>query len=159
VKSWKQIFLPFYGIKCSFESAFYQPLKASFFVDCSSGKTPPHRVDRKKAYFEIECFLTLSNWVGFSLRDGVWTFYEYTSDESIEKVKAFLETKRWNELTDMYKLGIHDYHSEKYLDSYDYPEEWIEESEIIDNWIFENEISIYRFLKELVLENEACFLL
>jgi len=115
--------------------------------------------DKKDAASVIEYFLTLSNWVGFSLRDGVWTFYEYTSDESIEKVKAFLETKRWNELTDMYKLGIHDYHSEKYLDSYDYPEEWIEESEIIDNWIFENEVSIYRFLKELVLENEACFLM
>ena len=49
--------------------------------------------------------------------------------------------------------------NEKYLENYDYPDEWIEESEIIDNWIFENEISIYRFLKELVLENEACFLI
>ena len=74
-------------------------------------------------------------------------------------MKAFLETKSWNELTDMYKLGMHDYHNEKYLENYDYPDEWIEESEIIDNWIFENEISIYRFLKELVLENEACFLI
>lgn len=115
--------------------------------------------DKKDTADIIECFLTLSNWVGFSLRDGVWTFYEYTNDESIEKVKAFLETKSWNELTDMYKLGMHDYHNEKYLENYDYPDEWIEESEIIDNWIFENETSIYRFLKELVLENEACFLL
>lgn len=68
--------------------------------------------DKKDDAGIIECFLTLSNWVGFSLRDGVWTFYEYTSDETIEKVKEFLETKRWNELTDMYKLGMHDYHNE-----------------------------------------------
>ena len=74
-------------------------------------------------------------------------------------MKAFLETKNCNELSDMFQLGMHDYHNEKYLENYDYPDEWIEESEIIDNWIFENEISIYRFLKELVLENEACFLL
>ncbi|MBQ3546790.1 MAG: hypothetical protein IJA34_17670 [Lachnospiraceae bacterium] len=115
--------------------------------------------DKKKAYFEIECFLTLSNWVGFSLRDGVWTFYEYTNDESVEKVKAYLESENWDELSEIYKLGIHDYHNEKYLEDYNYPNEWIEESEIIDNWIFENEINIYRFLKELVLENEDIFLM
>lgn len=114
--------------------------------------------DNKEASGIIECFLTLSNWVGFSLRDGVWTFYEYTNDETIENVRAFIETKNWNELSDMYKLGMHDYHNEKYFENYDYPEEWIEEAEIIDNWIFENETNIYRFLKELVLENEAYIL-
>ena len=62
--------------------------------------------DKKDVSGIIECFLTLSNWVGFSLRDGVWTFYEYTNDETIENVKAFLETRSWNELTDMYKLGM-----------------------------------------------------
>lgn len=115
--------------------------------------------DKKNEFSAIECFLTLSNWVACSLRDGVWTFYEYTSDESLEKVKAFLEAKNWDELTDMYKFGIHDYHNEKYLEDYNYPDKWIEESEIIDTWIFENEISIYRFLRELVLDNEASFLM
>ena len=115
--------------------------------------------DKKSESIAIECFLTLSNWVGFSLRDGVWTFYEYTNDESIEKTKEFLEMKNWHELTDMYKFGMHDYHNEKYLDNYNYPDEWIEESVIIDKWIFENEISIYRFLKEMILENEVCFLM
>ena len=83
--------------------------------------------DKKDAGGMIECFLTLSNWVGFSLRDGVWTFYEYTNDETIENVKVFIETKNWNKLSDMFQLGIHDYHNEKYLENYDYPEEWIEE--------------------------------
>lgn len=49
--------------------------------------------DKKNASIAIEIFMTLSNWVGFSLRDGVWTFYEYTNDESIEKTKEFLEIK------------------------------------------------------------------
>lgn len=115
--------------------------------------------DKRDASGVIECFLTLSNWVGFSLRDGVWTFYEYTNDDSIEKLKEFLASKNWHELTDMYKSGIHDYHNEKYLENYNYPDEWIEESETIDNWIFENEISIYRFLRDLVLENEVSFLM
>ncbi len=115
--------------------------------------------DKKNASIAIEIFMTLSNWVGFSLRDGVWTFYEYTNDESIEKTKEFLEIKNWKELTDMYKMGIHDYHNEKYLDNYNYPDEWIEESEIIDKWIFENEINIYRFLRDLILENKVSFLM
>lgn len=115
--------------------------------------------DKKGASSSIECFLTLSNWVGFSLRDGVWTFYEYTNDESIDKLKKFLESQDWHELKDMYKMGMHDYHNEKYLDNYNYPDEWIEESEIIDRWIFENEISLYRFLKNLVLEDEESFLM
>lgn len=59
----------------------------------------------------------------------------------------------------MYKMGIHDYHNEKYLDNYNYPDEWIEESEIIDKWIFENEINIYRFLRDLILENKVSFLM
>lgn len=115
--------------------------------------------DKKNTSGIIECFLTLSNWIGFSLRDGVWTFYEYTDDQSIEKTKKFLEIKNWIELTDMYKLGMHDYHNKKYLDNYNYPDEWIEESEIIDNWIFENEISLYKFLKDMILENEVSFLM
>lgn len=115
--------------------------------------------DKKNTSGIIECFLTLSNWIGFSLRDGVWTFYEYTDDQSVEKTKKFLEIKNWQELTNMYKLGMHDYHNEKYLDKYNYPDEWIEESGIIDKWIFENEISLYRFLKDMILENEASFLM
>ena len=74
--------------------------------------------DKKNESIAIEIFMTLSNWVSFSLRDGVWTFYEYTNDELIEKTKEFLEIKNWNELRDMYKMGIHDYHNEKYLDNY-----------------------------------------
>lgn len=115
--------------------------------------------DKKNTSGIIEYFLTLSNWIGFSLRDGVWTFYEYTDDQSVEKTKKFLEIKNWQELTNMYKLGMQDYHNEKYLDKYNYPDEWIEESGIIDKWIFENEISLYRFLKDMILENEASFLM
>ncbi len=113
--------------------------------------------DKKEKSDIIEIFLVLSNWVGLSLRDGVWTFYEYTSTDSIEKVRKYLITVDWNELVNMYELGIHDYHNEIYLDNYNYPEEWIEESEVIDKWIFENEIEIYRFLKNIIIENESIF--
>lgn len=115
--------------------------------------------DKKDLSDVIEIFITLSNWVGFSLRDGVWTFYEYTSSQSIEKTKEFLLKQKWDELTNMYTLGIHDYHNEKYQDNYNYPEKWMEESEIIDDWIFKNEDSIYVFLKEIVIKNEQSFLL
>ncbi len=113
--------------------------------------------DKKEKSDIIEIFLVLSNWVGLSLRDGVWTFYEYTSTDSIEKVRKYLITVDWNELITMYELGIHDYHNKIYLDNYNYPEEWIEESELIDKWIFENEIKIFRFLKNIIIENESIF--
>ncbi len=113
--------------------------------------------DKKEKSDIIEIFLVLSNWVGLSLRDGVWTFYEYTSTDSIEKVRKYLITVDWNELITMYELGIHDYHNKIYLDNYNYPEEWKEESELIDKWIFENEIKIFRFLKNIIIENESIF--
>ena len=57
----------------------------------------------------------------------------------------------------MFELGNHDYHNEIYSENYDYPEEWISESSIIDDWIFENEIEIYKKLREILLDNEALF--
>lgn len=113
--------------------------------------------DRKEENDVISAFLTLSNWVGFSLRDGVWTFYEYTDVETIERTIQFLDTLAGSELKKMFELGNHDYHNEIYAGNYDYPEEWISESSIIDEWIFDNEIEIYKKLREILLDNEALF--
>lgn len=114
--------------------------------------------DRKEKNDVVRVFLALSNWVGFSLRDGVWTFYEYTDVNTIEKTMEFLNKSNEDELKRMFELGNHDYHNEAYAENYDYPEEWLTESEIIDDWIFKNEKKIYRKIKEILLENEAVFL-
>lgn len=111
--------------------------------------------DRKEESDAISAFLALSNWVGFSLRDGVWTFYEYMDVATIERTIQFLDNIEWNELKRMFELGNHDYHNEIYAENYDYPEEWISESTIIDDWIFDNEIEVYKILREILLENEA----
>ncbi len=108
--------------------------------------------DRKEENDAISAFLTLSNWVGFSLRDGVWTFYEYMDVATIERTIQFLDNIEWNELKRMFELGNHDYHNEIYTENYDYPEEWISESTIIDDWIFDNEIEVYKILREILLE-------
>ncbi len=92
-----------------------------------------------------------------SLRDGVWTFYEYTDDETIKKTADYLHAAACAGLKENFTLGIHDYHNEIYKDNYDYPEEWLEESEIIDRWIFDNETQIYREIKRLVLKNKHAF--
>ncbi len=42
-----------------------------------------------------------------------------------------------------------------YAENYDYPEEWISESPIIDDWIFDNEIEVYKKLREILLKDEV----
>ena len=53
----------------------------------------------------------------------------------------------------MYILGNHDYRNEKYQDNYDYPQEWIDESEQIDQWITENEKKIILICQEILKTN------
>lgn len=84
---------------------------------------------------EINAFLIVSEWFGTSDRSGVWTFYEVVNQERVEAAVEFLKYNAFSELADMLKKGMHDYANPKYQENFDYPEEWIGESEEIDLWI------------------------
>lgn len=57
------------------------------------------------------------------------------------------------EMADVYAHGIHDYANERYQ-KYDYPEEWLDEAEEIDEWIKANEEYIYKWMYDLILEHK-----
>lgn len=96
-------------------------------------------------------YLGISSWMGTSLRSGVWTYYESTSQREIDTVIRYLnQYAPDSEIAKMYALGNHEYSDEKYQADFDYPQEWIDESEIIDDWISENEVDIIRFLQDLL---------
>ena len=58
-------------------------------------------------------------------------------------------------MADIYACGIHDYANEKYQKNYDYPEEWFDETERIDEWISDNEGYIYKWMYDLILEHKS----
>lgn len=103
-------------------------------------------------------FLELSSWMGTSFRCGVWTYYEATAKERVEMVIRYLkQTASDSEISRMYALGDHDYGDEKYQVDFDYPQEWIDESGIIDEWICDNEENIIVFLQEILRKNRGYF--
>lgn len=52
-------------------------------------------------------------------------------------------------------LPNHDY--DKYKVDYSYPQEWMDESDMIDKWILENEANISEFLQKMLSENRYYF--
>ncbi|SKA71048.1 hypothetical protein SAMN02745111_02145 [Eubacterium uniforme] len=106
----------------------------------------------------VTVFIELSSWKGTSLRSGVWTYYEATHKDQVEAVIKYLQKySLGEEICRMYSLGNHDYCDEKYQDVFEYPKEWIKESEIIDKWIFENEENIIAYMQEIVRKNRVYF--
>ena len=102
----------------------------------------------------ITAFLGLSSWMGTSLRSGVWTYYESADKKEIDTIIKYLRGYApENEIVGMYVLGNHDYSDEKYQDNFEYPQEWIDESEKIDRWIFDNEEKIIRFMQDILRNN------
>lgn len=98
-------------------------------------------------------FMGISSWMGTSQRSGVWTYYESTDPETINVTIEYLQNyNQYDELLKMYMLGNHDYWDEKYKDNYEYPQEWINESEKIDEWIYQNELEIYKLLQFIIVE-------
>lgn len=68
---------------------------------------------------------------------------------------SFLKTNGEEKMADAYAFGIRDYANEKYQKNYDYPEEWFEETERIDEWISNNEGYIYKWMYDLILEYKS----
>ena len=102
---------------------------------------------------EIIVFLNISNWLGFSLRDGVWTYYEVANPLDLQTTLDYLKQLDV-QMETFFQLGIHDYQNPQYSENYNYPDEWIIESEKIDDWIFQHEKYIWKFEKNLLLKHE-----
>ena len=102
-------------------------------------------------------YMEISNWQGMSVRSGVWQYYESGAFQKgkFERVLSFLKTNGEEEIADVYACGIHDYANERYQKNYDYPEEWFHETERIDEWISDNEGSIYQWMYDLILDNKS----
>ena len=102
-------------------------------------------------------YMEINNWQGMSLRCGVWQYYESGAFQKgkFERVLTFLETKNEEEIASIYAYGIHDYANEKYQENYNYPEEWIDESDKIDKWISDNEVYLYKWMYDLILEHKG----
>lgn len=108
---------------------------------------------REKHNF-VDAFLELSSWMGTSLRSGVWTYYEATKREVIHRTMRYLSQVAPDEdISKMYALGHHNYGDEKYQADFNYPQEWLDESELIDQWIFDHEKEIILFLQKILRMN------
>lgn len=101
-------------------------------------------------------YMEINNWQGMSLRCGVWQYYESGAFENgkFERVLSFLKTNNEEEMASVYACGIHDYANEKYQENYDYPEEWFDETDKIDKWISDNEVYLYKWMYDLILNHK-----
>ncbi|MBD5519124.1 MAG: hypothetical protein HDR07_11830 [Lachnospiraceae bacterium] len=102
-------------------------------------------------------YMEINNWWGMSVRSGVWQYYESGAFEKgkFERVLSFLKTNGEEEMANVYACGIHDYTNERYQKNYDYPEEWFDEAERIDEWISGNEGYIYKWMYDLILGHKS----
>ncbi len=98
-------------------------------------------------------FLIISSWFGTSERNGVWTFYEATEKAEIQKAVLYLKEHKETELANIIEKGIHDYQNPIY-ENCDYPDEWLEEAEEIDNWIQNNRDWLLKWLYTFILNNK-----
>ena len=107
-------------------------------------------------------FMEIDGWQGMCQRCGVWQYYENISYEceKAERVINYLRSHNENEMADIYAYGIHDYCSYVHDDDVSeyevgYPQEWLDESDKIDNWIMDNEEHIYAFKRDLIISHKA----
>ena len=52
-------------------------------------------------------------------------------------------------------IEVMDYANEKYQKNYDYPEEWFDETDKIDKWISDNEVYLYKWMYDLILNHKS----
>ena len=102
-------------------------------------------------------YMEINNWHGMSFRCGVWQYYESGAFQKgkFERVLSFLKTNGEEKMADVYACGIHDYANEKYQKNYDYPDEWFDETERVDEWINNNEEYIYKWMYDLVMKHKS----
>ena len=60
-----------------------------------------------------------------------------------------------DEMADIYAYGIHDYANKKYQKGSDYPEEWFDETEKVDEWIRDHEGYIYKWMYDLIFQHKS----
>lgn len=106
----------------------------------------------------ITSFLTISTWFGASMRSGVWTFYEVGNVHEMEITARYLRVSGDNELADIFEKGIHDYQNPKYAPDCDYPEEWLEEADEIDDWISKHEDDLWKWKYNILIMNRDSIL-
>lgn len=108
------------------------------------------RIAKEKLCSSMICFMKISAWRGISLRSGVWTYYEGAEVEAIQTTIQYLKAFGPEELAATYTFGVHDYRNLRYRNC-EYPETWINESTMIDDWIFEHELQISEWQRHLLL--------
>lgn len=101
-------------------------------------------------------FMEISSWLGMSFRDGVWQYYESGASQKgkFERVISYLKTNVEDEMADIYAHGIHDYDNERYQKSYDYPREWLDDSDDIDKWLMANGKYVFKWMYDLILDHK-----
>lgn len=102
-------------------------------------------------------YMEINNWQGMSVRCGVWQYYASGAFEKgkFERVISLLKTNGEKEMADIYACGIHDYANERYQTDHDYPGEWFDETEKVDEWISDNDEYIYQWMYDLILEHKS----
>lgn len=124
----------------------FEQIEAAFFQKLQS---VPDKIKPQS----IVAFLNISNWQGISVRSGVWTFYESANPKDLVTTSEYLVQKGQIELAAIFNSGIHDYQNPQYAQNYDYPNEWMEESDLIDSWIMVHIKQLNEWKRELLLEN------
>lgn len=110
----------------------------------------------------VNAFLVLHELIGVSFRSGVWTYYEYMCyPEKINKLNdaiSYLKKFDNTDLINYMKDNIHEYNDPKYSETFNYPEEWIKQSETFDKWLKENEKEVQKILFDLLCEYKEYYL-
>lgn len=106
----------------------------------------------------VTAFLTISTWFGTSMRSGVWTFYEVGNIQEMKATTQYLRISGDNELANIFEKGMHDYQNPKYAKNCDYPEEWLEEADEIDEWISKHEDWLWKWKYDILVMNRDSIL-
>lgn len=106
----------------------------------------------------IVAFLTISDWHGTSLRSGVWTFYEVANQKMLLNTADYLNRIGEKDFGAIFRKGIHDYQNPQYSENCDYPNEWIEEADTIDQWIMRSESWLSAWKRNLLIKNKEFIL-
>ncbi|MDS0525167.1 hypothetical protein NNC19_05690 [Clostridium sp. SHJSY1] len=100
----------------------------------------------------ISVYIQIYSWQFQSYHEGVSTyytnFYGNSDYDTIQKTDDYLKKSTYSELSKWYSLGVHDYSN--YINK-KYPNGWVNETKIIDEWIQYNEKIIFEFMLHLCL--------